>query len=407
LPGPRNGQTLALVSSGLERIAPWLTLARMPPPPPRRSGGVLGAAPNGIASRAARTLDPFVVPPLPGWTLDRGTAWSIPASANGIQVIAGTLATLPLHRWRGAELTGDDTLVAQPDPLVPASATLNATIEDLVLFPYAYWIVLARDYRGFPSAARQVPADLVTDRLDVDGELDYADATYPAGEVIRFHAPTPGLLWTGRDVLRTAAMLEAAAQRYAGEPIPSGYLSNTGPVDLEDEEIDALLDTWAAARNARATAYLGPNTNYQATAFNAEQLQLTQSREHAAAAIAQLLNLPPRYVNAPTAGGASLTYSTLESARRDLVDLCLSQYMAAVCDRLTLTDVTPAGQSVRFALAQFYRADFGSLVSTGATAVSAGLMTVAEWRRLAGLPDTPADDTAAPPALAQTLGGAT
>jgi hypothetical protein len=390
------------VSGTLERIAPWLTLARMPAPA-RRPGGGLGAAPNGIASRATRTLDPFVVPPLPGWLLDRATAWSIPAAANGIQVIAGTLATLPLHRWRGPSLTGDDTLVGQPDPLVPASATLNATIEDLVLFPYAYWITLARDYRGFPSAARHVPADLVTDRLDVDGELDYAGVSYPAGDVIRFHSPTPGLLWTGRDVLRTAALLEAAAQRYAGEPIPSGYLSNTGPIDLEDEEIDALLDTWAAARNARATAYLGPNTSYQATAFNAEQLQLTQSREHAAAAIAQLLNLPARYVNAPTAGGASLTYSTLESARRDLVDLCLSQYMAAVCDRLTLTDVTPSGQSVRFELAAFYRADFGSLVTSGATAVAANLISVTEWRRFAGLPDELAEPAAAPAAA----GGAT
>jgi Phage portal protein len=363
--------------------------AAAPPKPTERGSGML-SIPTGIASLkppAVGQLGPFIVPPMPEGWLTRATAWRVPAAAQALQIIAGTLSTLPLARWRGPMLTGDDSLIAQPDPATTRSATIMATVEDLVLYPYAYWIVLARDGRNFPIAARHVPADRVDDRLTEEGIIRYEKEEYEAKAVLRFASPTPGLTLTGADALWTAYLLSRAAQRYANEPVPSGYLQNTGAVDLEEDEIDNLLDTWAAARQARATAYVGPNVNYQTTSFNAEQLQLTAGRELASAEIARLCNLPPHYVNAPQAGGSSMTYTTLETARRDLVDLCLGQYMAAVCDRLSLDDVTPHGQEVRFSLAAFYRSDFAGLVTSGVAAVAAGLVSVTEWRRLAGLPD--------------------
>jgi hypothetical protein len=359
------------------------------PKPMERGRGMLNA-PSGVASLqppAGGQLGPFIIPPAPEGWLTRATAWRVPAAAQAMQVIAGTLSTLPLARWRGPVLTGEDTLITQPDPAATRSATIMATVEDLILYPYAYWIVLARDLRSFPIAARQVPADAVDDRLNEEGIIRYQNSEYDGGSVLRFASPTPGLLLTGSDALWTAHLMGRAAQRYASEPVPSGYLQNTGAVDLEEDEIDNLLDTWASARQARATAYVGPNVNYQTTSFNAEQLQLTAGRELASAEIARLCNLPAHYVNAPQAGGSSMTYTTLETARRDLVDLCLAQYMAAVCDRLSLDDVTPHGQEVRFSLAAFYRSDFAGLVTSGAAAVAAGLVSVTEWRRLAGLPD--------------------
>jgi Phage portal protein len=373
----------------LTRMFPLAGFAGVPPVAERAHGVDLGNA--GIASRESGQLGPFTVPEVGSWWLTRRMTWRVPAAAQGLQIIAGTLSTLPLYRWRDAERLDDATLIAQPDPAVPTSSMMFQTVEDLILFPYAYWLVMGRSLDdGRPIAARYVPADMVTDRLDrLDNpHLRYADVDYRPADVIRFPSPTPGLLITGQDALRTAYLLERAAQRNADEPIPTGYLQNTGGVDLDDDEIDDLLDGWGQARRQRSTAYLNANTKYETTAFDAKSLQLVEAREQAAGEIARLLNLPPRYVNAPLAGGSSLTYQTLESARRDLVDLSLSVYMKPLTDRLSMDDLTPRGQQVRFSLIDFYRSDLPALVTLGAQGTAAGLFSVTEWRRWAGLPDT-------------------
>lgn len=377
----------------LDRFLGPVGFTAPPPPIPGRSL-TPPAPPREIASGNSGQLGPFLIPELSDWWLTRSQAWRVPACAQGLQVIAGTISTLPLTRWRDRSQLDDDTLVGQPDPAQPYSATMFQTVEDLVLYPHAYWLILGRspvDDRAV--AARYVPADQVADRLDTDGILEYKGVEYKQREVIRFDSPTPGLLDIGRTALRTAYLLERAAQRNADDVMPTGYLQNTSPVDLEDTEIDELLDGWAAARKHRATAYLNANVKYETTAFNAEQLQLVSSKEQAASEVARLMNLPPRYVNAPMAGGTSLTYTTVEGSRRDLVDLSLSVYMAPITDRLSMNDQTPRGQKVRFSLSEFYRADLDQLVTVGAAGTAAGLFTVTEWRRWAGLPDDPAADT--------------
>jgi hypothetical protein len=373
----------------LQRVFPLAGFAALPPVPERTQGGD-PASITGVAARGDSHLAPFTVPETGAWWLSRRLVWRVPAAAQGLQIIAGTLSTLPLYRWRDAERLDDVSLIGQPDPAVPTSAMMFQTVEDLILFPYAYWLVLGRSLEdGRPIYARYVPADAVTDRLDEHNpHITYAGVDYGPADVIRFPSPTPGLLVTGQDALRTAYLLERAAQRNADEPIPTGYLQNTGGVDLDDDEIDELLDGWGEARRQRATAYLNASTKYETTAFDAKQLQLVEGREQAAGEIARLLNLPPRYVNAPLAGGSSLTYQTLESARRDLVDLSLSVYMKPLTDRLSMDDLTPRGQVVRFSLIDFYRSDLPALVELGVKGTGAKLFSVTEWRRWAGLPDT-------------------
>jgi phage portal protein BeeE len=75
-----------------------------------------------------------------------------------------------------------------------------------------------------------------------------------------------------------------------------------------------------------------------------------------------------------------MTYATIESERRDLVDLALRPYMTTVESRLSLGDVTPRGQVVRFDLADFYRADFPTQIDTYGKAIAAGIMSIDEVR---------------------------
>lgn len=298
-----------------------------------------------------------------GWPLTRAEVWLVPAVAQGLQVIAGTVGTLPLSVMRGRETLPLPHLLAQPDPDEPAAATWTAVVEDLVLFPEAYAVVLSRTAEGFPYSIRYVPHE------DVE-PFDWTDPADPwaapvrqyrvggyvvaARDVIRIPSHWPGLLIVGARALRTAITLERAAAMFATVEIPPGYLKNNGP-DLAPEKVTELLDGWSTARRSRQTGYLNALLDFVTPAFNPEQLQLLEARRNSTAEVSRLLNLPSRYTNAPSE--SSMTYSNVESERRDLVDLSLRPYVAAMEGRLSLDDVTPRGQAVALDLDDFYRGD--------------------------------------------------
>lgn len=175
-----------------------------------------------------------------------------------------------------------------------------------------------------------------------------------ARDVIRIPSHWPGLLIVGARALRTAITLERAAAMFATVEIPPGYLKNNGP-DLAPEKVTELLDGWSTARRSRQTGYLNALLDFVTPAFNPEQLQLLEARRNSTAEVSRLLNLPSRYTNAPSE--SSMTYSNVESERRDLVDLSLRPYVAAMEGRLSLDDVTPRGQAVALDLDDFYRGD--------------------------------------------------
>jgi len=339
---------------------------------------------------AANNLAPFVPAFAEDGPVTRNLAMRIPAVANGVQVIAGTLSSLQLAAWRGTEQLADPTLssfVANPDPTVPVSWHYAQTLTDAVLHGVAYWHVVDRDSDGRARRAVYVPnEDVDISDLDSDGKARIVHDEIDGANLIQFLGPVAGgICFAGSKALRTAYLLEAAAQRYAVMDMPAGVLENTGLVDLDDTEIDDLLTKWAEARQASATAYLNASVKYTVAQFDATQLQLVEARREADSKIAQLLNLPPSYVNAPAAG-SSLTYANVTQKRRDLLDISLAPWVACIQDRLSMDDVTPRGQRVAYDLSAFYRSDLSELVTTGVAGVAAGLFSIEEWRAMAALP---------------------
>jgi hypothetical protein len=310
----------------------------------------------------------------------------VPAVAQGLQVIAGTVGTLPLEVSKDRQTLPLPSLFAQPDPAEPAHATYTALVEDLVLFPEAYAVVLSRYADGFPASFRYVPHETVE-------PFDWRDPADPwapvhrryrvggyvisARDVIRFPSHWPGLLIVGARALRTAITLERAAAMFATVEIPPGYLKNTGP-DLAPDKVTELLDGWSAARRNRQTGYLNALLDFVTPAFNPEQLQLVEARKMATAEIGRLLNLPSRYLNAPSE--SSMTYSNVESERRDLVDLSLRPYVSSLEGRLSLDDVIPHGQTVSLDLDDFYRGDMAARSAYYTAGLAGGWLVVDEVR---------------------------
>lgn len=331
----------------------------------------------------------------------------VPAVRRGTRVICDSIAEMPLKRYRGLDEIPTGTFLQQPEPWRPASSTIRQTIEDLVMYPEAWWKVTARDWYGYPAAVvRLDPAYVTLTHVPGTDEIQQVYAFYkgeqiPEADLIRFDGPDEGILKLGTVEITTALKLEEAARTYADPEIPSGVLTNTGQYRLTDEEKTAMLADWRAARRRGSTAYLDANLTYAQTMAMPDQLQLVQGREESAAQIARLMNLPAYYVGAKS--GDSMTYTTVPAQRRDLVDISLAPYISAIEDRLSMNDRngSPLGQIVRFDRGDLLRSDAREDAEVAEILIRSGQSTPDEQRARRGLPPlTPAQrrELAPPPA---------
>ena len=177
------------------------------------------------------------------------------------------------------------------------------------------------------------------------------------------------MLEYGAREIRAALALSDAARRFASVELPVGILQDLGP-GMDDEEIDATLSRWEAARRARSTAYLGSSFKYDATAgLDPVKLQLIEARQQSAVECARLMNLPAQYVSAPM-GAGNITYQNVESMRRELIDVACGPWIAGIEQRLSMNDVTPRGQQLRFDIDAFTRSTSTDRWNAYATAFS-------------------------------------
>lgn len=381
-------------------IRSWLrgdTVTATTPPEPSREIDV-GRPPvppaGGLAPSITYALTQGLDDPYLTGTgmIPRYIALQVPAVRRGVRVISGAIASMMLERWRGFEQIDPGPLLIQPEPDRPYVTSLTLTVEDLILYPYAWWLVIERDYQGYPSRVRRLEPEHVTIQRDWDtGGVERVFVTYRGREVpernlIRFDGPDEGLLCLGQLEILTGYRLEVSAQTYADPQVPSGVLKNTGQYAQSREEMLQTVTDWETARRTRATGYLNANLDYVTTMAMPDQLQLVQGREETAAQIARLLNLPPRYVGAKS--GDSMTYSTVTAERRDLIDLSLTPYMKPIEQRLSMSDGngSPRGQTVAFDPSFFLRQDPREQAEVSEIEIRSGVSTVPEQRALRGLP---------------------
>lgn len=319
--------------------------------------------------------------------VSRSLAMQVPALARARNVIAGTIAELPLRMQRsnGERIEPSLPWVDQPERSSARAVTLAWTVDDLSFYGASYWQVTdvyseggrpARFVRVNPT---RVSADTdgtgtVVTRWKVDGKP--LPLSGP-GSLVVFAGLEEGVLARGGRTIRTALELEKAAYRYASEPVPHAVLKNTG-TDLPADKVEALLSAWRTARSSNSTAYLNSAVDLDLVGFDAEQLQLVEARKYLAVEIARLMNVPAHFVNA--SDGDSMTYSNLTQERRSLVDFSLRHYLAAIEQRLSMDDITPQGTSVRFDLSEFLRADAMERAQVYALLIESGVIDTDEAR---------------------------
>ena len=297
--------------------------------------------------------------------VNRNEAMSVPSVARCRNLLSGVIGDLPLNLYRkstGEEL-GNPIWVDQPAINQPRSVTMAWTVDSLLMYGVAYWQVTevyAED--GRPSRFKWIPNVKVTFTTDLYGmEITqyYIDAVAVpmsgVGSLVTFQALDQGLLLRSQSTIRAAIDIEKAAAIAAQTPQPSGYIKNNG-ADLPEDQISGILATWKAARLSRGTAFLTQTLDYTPTQFSPAEMTYNESVQNMAAQIARLLNVPAHMVNAEMM--RSNTYQNILDARKEFMAYTLQPYLTAIEDRLSLDDITPRGQVVRFAVDEtFLRAN--------------------------------------------------
>lgn len=325
--------------------------------------------------------------------VQRDVAMSLPAVIRCRNLIAGTIASIPLHLYRKStdEELGSPKWLEQPAINQPLSVTLAYTVDSLLFYGVAYWRVTelyADD--GRPARFEWIAPTRVsfftdsTTSMVTQYQLDGSPVPMTGlGSLITFQSLNEGILNTGATIIQQAYRVQRAAYEAAVSPTPTGIIKNTG-ADLGESEVAALLAQWKSARQRGTTAYLTSTLDYQPSQFSPKDMGYVDLIQNLTTQIARLCNVPAYYLSADE--NNSMTYANVQDERKQLISLSLQPYITAIESRLSMDDVTNSQNYVRFAVDDtFLRADTMTRLDAIEKMISLNLISVEQARQMEDL----------------------
>jgi phage portal protein BeeE len=324
---------------------------------------------------ASRSLGQIQFPSDPMLRVSREAAMSLSVVANARNVIVGIASQLSVDRKRGDELLDPGTILTQPDPDQTWPETLGLTVDQLIFYGEAYWLVVRRDSEGFPSRARVLPYGATAPRLDLDWSKYTRIIEYSIAGVIHFSMPSLGVLRDSAALLLDSLTLAAAASRFTSVPLPAGVLYNEGQ-EVGEDDAKAIVAGFDAAREAGETAFL-QSMRYERTALNAADLQLVEALAVMDTRLARAMNVPVSMVGAsPTGQAHAQLYANVVAALTQLVQQAIAPYLRVIEETFTGQQVTPRGQTVEFDTEDWLR--FAQIAGAPTTGAPAGPVPIGE-----------------------------
>ena len=323
----------------------------------------------------------------------RQDAVGVPSITRCRNLICGTIATIPLEMYSLS--TGEElpslTWVDQPDKRQPRAVTIAWTVDSLFMYGVAYWRVeevYADDNR--PARFSWIQNDRVTVKYNaLNTEVEYYminNIRVPdsgVGSLVTFQALDQGLLLRSQSTIRAAIDIEKAAAIAAQTPQPSGYIKNNG-ADLPDQQVQGILNNWKLARQNRATAYLTSTLDYNVTSFSPKDMAYAEAKQYFATELARACNIPAYMIDAETFRG--MTYQNIIDGRKEFFAYSLAPFVTAIEDRLSMDDLTPRGQTVRFSVDEtFLRVDPLTRLQVTEKLLTLGLIDVKQAQEMEDL----------------------
>lgn len=338
------------------------------------------------------------------------TALSVPAVRAAVELIAGTLGTLPVKVFDiatngGKEVTADHpaSVIVHRDanPWTSAGAlraqlTMDALLNDQGGFAFAN----RRDGRVV-ELIRLQPGTMTVETDPRTGEPIFKQSDSAGQRVhgfrdiihIRALASLDGL--RGEAPIRTAkeaiglclALEQHAARLFANGGRPSGILSF--PQRLGAEVAKRIKLSWQAATaggNSGGTAVLEEGGAFTPLAFTSVDSQFAEMRAFQIVEISRAFNVPPTFLS----DFSRATWSNITEANRQLVTFSLmpwfKQWEAAYRRVLLSDEDRAAGTTIEFVVDGLLQGNASERAEALSKFRSAGIMTANEARRLENLP---------------------
>lgn len=295
--------------------------------------------------------------------IGRAQAMSVPAVKRSRDLICGTIGALPLRNYNAKREQIKSNLIDQPEIDRARSVTMTQVVEDMLFEGRAWLRITAYNWQGYPDKVVRLEPRSINVRqnqkvyynTNTGASQGAAWEWVPDAELIRIDSPNDALLTAGARAIRRMLSLDKTTDRYARNPLPQGYFAPKNDNDPGNyDEIQEILDQWSEANKTRNWGYVGAALEAHVLQWSPEQLGLATARQEALLDIARIAGIDPEDLGINT---TSRTYQNAEMRRLDLIDFTLAAYVGAIEGRLSMGDVTPAGQFVRFDYAHFLRSD--------------------------------------------------
>lgn len=315
--------------------------------------------------------------------INRKTAMSIPAIAKGRNIIATSIARMPLVAEKANRpLATQPPFLVQLQNGVPNFTTVAWIVDGLIFYGRSFLLIEDRTATGQPKSFRFVPE---WEAEAENGVLKKAFGKAVASNgYIRIDAHHEGLLNYAAELIRDVKELERTSAEVGASPVPSVILKQReGTSPLNAEEKAGLLSGWSANRRKRfgSVAFLNSAIDAEVVGAPAENL-LIEGRNFAILQVGRAMGIPAYFLDG-SVQGASLTYSNTAGKNRQLIDESLAPYMLAI--EQTLSMYLPAGTVVEFDTSALLRGDTKERMDMYSVAITAGVYTANEAREMENL----------------------
>ena len=281
----------------------------------------------------------------------REMAMRIPAIAKGRAILHAIIGNVPRRAYRGdVELIDQPTWLYRSDSGISPVMRTKMILDDFI-FNEASLLAVKRGNEGQPVDVTPIPYDSWS--VNADGYIEVNGAIAPADQVIYLPGPGPGLLSMAADTILAALSTENAWTSRVRNPFPAMVLQEVEDHGMTKEEAKAYVQQVAQARRNPDSAVMFMPASMRIESHAAESTDLYESGRNALRLdFANFLNIPASLLDGSTAS-ASLTYSTQEGRRNELFDYTISYWASPIEEALSLDNVVPRGQRVRFDFANY------------------------------------------------------